>query len=88
MIPRVNLSIHHKQTRGSPWRRATGPKSWLSEVAYSIIGSIPIGATLWSMCIFANFSLATLKKSTSHWQKHLWCHKVLDGIMKYDIETR
>ena len=28
----------------------------MSEVVYHIIGLIPIGATLWSMCIFATFS--------------------------------
>ena len=33
-----------------------GRASILSEVVYGIIGSIPVGATLWSMCIFATFS--------------------------------
>ena len=28
----------------------------VSEVVYHIIVSIPIGATLWSMCVFATFS--------------------------------
>ena len=33
----------------------------LSEVVYHIIGSIPIGVTLWSMCIFATLSGASTR---------------------------